>query len=51
MDVCIITKGKSDMLRNIKTENKKMYQKQNPYKFPPGNTRNDYKNRHDFFKN
>ena len=39
VDLCVITKGKSDYLRNYKTDNKNEYVKKYPYKFPIGNTR------------
>ena len=39
VDVCILTKGKTEFLRNFKTENKKMFEKAHNYKFPAGNTR------------
>ena len=39
VDVCILTKGKTEFLRNFKTENKKMFEKAHHYKFPAGNTR------------
>ena len=38
VDVCILTKGKTEFLRNFKTENKKMFEKAHNYKFPAGNT-------------
>lgn len=35
VDVCIITRGKVEMLRNYKHDNFKMYQKPEGYKFKP----------------
>lgn len=37
--MCLITKGKSEMLRNYKKDNQKLYAKKVPYQFPKGNTR------------
>lgn len=39
VDLCLITKGKSEMLRNYKKDNQKLYSKKIPYQFPKGNTR------------
>ena len=35
VDVCLITKGKVEFLRNYKSDNKKMYEKPGGYKFNP----------------
>lgn len=38
VDLCVLTKGKTDYLRNFRTDNKKEFERKFPYKFPLGNT-------------
>lgn len=38
VDLCILMKGKTELLRNYKTDNKRIYEKKIPYEFPIGNT-------------
>lgn len=38
MDVMVITKGKTEYLRNYKSDNKKMYSKPEGFKFAKGAT-------------
>lgn len=42
VDLCILMKGKTELLRNYKTDNKRIYEKKIPYDFPIGNTRTHF---------